>query len=102
MTCDLHPDHLHLLALARRAITAESGPLWKSDTEQACAVHVAACDALWDELRRQIDAQDGKIPTLEHPSVKQLRLAQRMRSAILTACTVAVEQALSDLEYYHD
>lgn len=96
---DLSTDHLHLLALARRAISAESGQLWKSEPEEACAIHATACDALWDELRRQIDAQDGKIPVLEHPSVKQLRLAKRMRSTILTACTAAVEQALSDLEY---
>lgn len=96
---DLSPDHLHLLALARRAISANTGALWKADPEEACAIHGAACDALWDELHRQIDAQDGKVPVLEHPSVKQLRLAKQMRGAILTACTAAVEQALADLEH---
>lgn len=95
---DLSPDHLHLLALASRAISAESGPLYKSDAEEACAIHGAACDALWDELRRQIDAQDGKIPVLEHPSVKQQRLSRQMRSTIIATCTAAVEQALSELE----
>lgn len=99
---DLHPDHLMLLALARRAVEAETGPLWKNDAPEACAVHGAACDALWDELRRQLTVQDGKVPVLEHPSVKQKALARRMRRTIITTCQVAIEGALADLEYEHD
>lgn len=96
---DMHPDHLHLLALARRAIASEAGPLWKTDSEEAMAQHGAACDALWDELRRQVDLQDGKIPVLEHPSVQQIVLAKRMRATIIAACAAAVEQALDEVRF---
>lgn len=96
---DLSPDHLHLLALARRAVDAEAGPLWRNDPEEACDRHGAACDALWDELRRQVDLQDGKVPMLEHPSVQQIVLAKRMRATILAACNAAVEQALEEVRF---
>lgn len=96
---DLSPDHLHLLALARRAIEAEAGPLWRKDPEEAFNRHGAACDALWDELRRQIDLQDGKVPVLEHPSVQQILLGKRMRATILAACAAAVEQALDEVRF---
>lgn len=92
-------DHLHLLELARRALDAESGPLWRSDPEEANERHGAACDALWDELRRQVDLQDGKVRVLEHPSVKQRALAKRMRGTILAACQAAIEQALDEVEF---
>lgn len=57
---DLSDDHMHLLALARRAFDAEQGPLWRDNPEAAVDRHGAACDALWDELQRQVDMQDGK------------------------------------------
>lgn len=96
---DLHPDHMALLALARLAIAAESGPLWKTDIEEASAMHGAACDALWDELRRQIDAQDGKVPVLEHQSVKARKLAKRLRKEIIATAAAAIEEALSEMEF---
>lgn len=95
---DLHPNHMALLALARRAIDAEAGPLWRTDPQEACARHAAACDALWEELRRQIDLQDGKVPVLEHPTVKARKMAKRMRKEIVAACMDAIEQALDDVE----
>jgi hypothetical protein len=91
-----------LLSLARCAINAEAGPLWKKDVEEAVTIYGAACDALWNELRRQLDVQDGKVPVLEHPSVQQKALAQRMRGTIITACRSAIEEALSNLEYEHE
>lgn len=94
----LSEGHMALLALARRAIEAESGPIWKTDVEEACAIHGAACSALWDELQRQIDMQDGKVPVLEHPSVKARKLAKRMRRDILAACQSAIEQALDEMD----
>lgn len=97
MMADLHPNHLALLALARRAIDAESGPLWKQNPAEACDRHGASCDAVWDELRRQIDEQDGKVPVLEHPSVKASKLARRMRAEILATVQAAVDQALYDI-----
>lgn len=95
---DLHPDHMALLALARRAIDAEAGALWKTDPQEACDRHAVACDALWDELRRQIDLQDGKVPVLENQTVKARNLAKRMRREIVAACLGAIEQALDDVE----
>ena len=96
---DLHPDHIALLALARRAIDAERGPLWKTAPDEACEIHGTACDAVWDELRRQVDMAAGRVPDLEHPSVKQLKLAKRMRATILATCAAAVDQALNDLDF---
>ncbi|AGT09087.1 hypothetical protein [Paracoccus aminophilus] len=93
------PDHMHLLALARRALDAEPGPIWKTDPEEAVKRHGAVCNAVWDELRRQIEAQDGKVPVLEHPSVKQKALAKRMRANILAACKGAIDQALDEVEF---
>lgn len=99
---DLAPDHMHLLALARSAIEAEQGPIWRKDPEEAVGLHTEACNALWSELRRQIDAQDGKVPVLEHPTVKQRELARRMKRQIIAACIVAVEGALEDQFHVQD
>lgn len=96
---NLSEGHMALLALARRAIEAESGPIWKTDVEEACAIHSAACSALWDELRRQIDMYDGKVPVLEHPSVKARKLAKRLRREVIATATAAIEQALSEMEF---
>jgi hypothetical protein len=94
----LAEDHLTLLALAKAAIAAEQGPLWKTDVEAAADVHGAACNAVWDELRRQIDISEGRIPVIEHPGRKQLALARRMRAEILTTVQCAVEDAIASLE----
>ena len=96
---DLSPaDHLHLLALAKRAIDArDNRALWKKDVREAIAVHGDACDAVWLELEHQIGAQEGKIPVLEHPSVKQIRMAKRLRDEIIGAVQGAVVEALDDI-----
>ncbi len=94
----LHPDHMHLLALARAAIDAEQGVTWKTSPSEAVERHGAACDALWDELRRQIDLQDGKIPVIEHPSVKQKQLALRMRREIVATVNIAITEALDNMD----
>lgn len=93
----LNPDHLHLLALARRALEANSGPLRKTDSEEAIQRHGAACDALWGELQRQVNLQDGNVPILEHPCVKHIWLATQMRATILAACRGAIKQALDEV-----
>lgn len=96
---NLCEDHMALLALARRAIEAESGRIWKTDLEEACAIHSAACNDLWDELHRQIDMQDGKVPVLDHPSVKARKLANRLRREVIATATAAIEQALSEMDF---
>lgn len=95
---DIEDDHVRLLALARRAIVAESGRLWTTSPMEAVERHGAACDELWSELRRQIDLADGKVPVLELPSKQKQRLARRMRREIVAAVQGAVEEALEDLD----
>jgi hypothetical protein len=89
---------MRLLALAKRAVDAETGRAWTTSTMEAVERHGAACDALWQELRRQIEVQDGNVPTLEHPSVQKRKLAYRMRKDIVATVQCAVEQALDDMD----
>lgn len=46
--------HDRILALAKSALDAEVSPLWKTDMDTAVEVHAERCEALWDELRRQV------------------------------------------------
>lgn len=64
---------------------------------EAVERHGACCDALWEELWRQIDEQDGKVPVLEHPTVQKRKLAHRMRKEIVATVQAAVEEALDDM-----
>jgi hypothetical protein len=88
---------MHLLALARRAIEAETGVTWKTTPMEAVERHGAACDALWTELRRQVDEQDGAVPVLD-PAVAKKMLAYRMRQDIVATVNAAIEDALSDMD----
>lgn len=95
---DLSPDHLHLLALARAAIKArDDRALWRKSPEHACEVHMQSCDAVWDELERQVTIADGAVPVLEHPSATKVRRAAQMRGEIIATVQCAVEDALDDL-----
>ena len=98
MSADISEDHMRLLALARRAIAAETGVTWKTSPMEAIERHGAACDALWAELRRQVDSQDGAVPVLDHPAVAQKKLAYRMRKEIVAVVNNAIEEALSDMD----
>lgn len=99
MIADIEDDHVRLLALARAAFSFESGSEWKTDVLSASDKLGAACDAVWNELRRQVDLKDGIIPTLEHPSRQAQKLAKRMRSEIVATVQSAVEEALDDLTF---
>ena len=91
----LSPDHLQLLALARAALAArDDKTLWKRDADAAIQTHSAACDAVWDELERQVQIADGAVPVLEHPSATKVRRAAQMRAEIIAAVQNAVEEAL--------
>ena len=94
----MDPDHEHLLALAKRCFVAETGPLWRSRPDEAIEVHSDACDALWEELRRQVELADGKIPTLEHPTVKAAKQAKRLKAEIVAVVQQACVQALDDFK----
>jgi len=94
----LSPDHLHLLALARAAIKArDDKTLWTRDWNAAVEAHGAACDAVWDELERQVTIADGAVPVLEHPSATKVRRAAQMRGEIIAAVQHALSDVLDDL-----
>lgn len=95
---DLHPDHLAILALAKAAIQArDDRTAWRKGIANAAEAHGVACDAVWDELERQIELQHGRIPVLEHPSVKKLRMIANLRSEIVNTALAAIEDALADI-----
>lgn len=95
---DLSPDHLHLLALARAAIKArDDKTLWRKSPELACEVHAESCNAVWDELERQVTIADGAVPVLEHPSATKIRRAAQMRGEIIAAVQHALSDVLDDL-----
>lgn len=95
---DLHPDHLHILALANTALlAADNRVLWRDNTFRAAEEHGHACDALWDELTRQVVLQDGKIPVLEHPSATKRRRAREIRAEIVNACRDAISEAMDQI-----
>ena len=95
---DLHPDHLRLLSLARAALLArDNRALWRASIEHAAEEHGAACDALWDEIERQVTIQDGRVPVAELPSAKHKRMVRQMRSEIVAVVQDALTDALSAL-----
>ena len=95
---DLHPDHLRLLALARAALTArDNRALWRASITHAAEEHGVACSALWDEIERQVNLQDGRVPVLEHPSVRYERMVRQMRSEIVAVVQDALTDALNSL-----
>lgn len=95
---DLHPDHLAILTLAKAAIQArDDRTAWRKGIANAAEAHGVACDAVWIELERQIEAQHGRIPVLEHPKARQQRMIANLRSEIVNTAIVAIEDALNDL-----
>lgn len=96
---DLHPDHMRLLEMARAAFQArDNRHLWRQNTMKAAEEHGFFCDALWHELERQVDiTYEGKIPVLEHPSVKQRRMIAELRREIVAAAQTAMIDALEEL-----
>lgn len=52
------PAHNLILELARAALIArDDAAAWKRDAEAACEAHTEACNALWEELERQVTKQ---------------------------------------------
>ena len=96
---DISDDHTRLLALARAVFQArDDAKLWKRSPDEAIETHGARCDALWAELERQVVAADGGVPVLDHPTVRQRKLARQMRSQIVATVQQAVVEALDDIE----
>jgi hypothetical protein len=81
---EISDDLLRLLALGKAALSArDDAAEWARSPEKAIGHHGACCDALWQELERFVNLHDGKTPTLEHPSMKERRIAKQIRGAII-------------------
>lgn len=94
----IEDDHTRLLALAKAALVArDNAAQWRRSPEKAAGHHAACCDALWYELERQVIASLGEIPTLEHPTVTQRKLAKRLRSEIIAAVQTSVSETLEEI-----
>ncbi len=49
------PAHKLILELARAAlVTRDDDAAWKRDVREAAIAHEKTCDALWEELERQV------------------------------------------------
>lgn len=60
-----HDAHERILSLAKSALEAEESPLWGTDIEQAAEIHAERCDALWQELYRQVrETEADNISTM--------------------------------------
>lgn len=93
-----HPDHLAILTLAKDALRArDDRTAWREGISHAAEIHGAACNAVWEELERQVCLQDGRIPAIEHPRVKQQRMIMNLRTEIVNTAMLAIESALVDL-----
>jgi hypothetical protein len=64
------PDDLDvILRLARHARDAERSPQWKIAQDDAIEAHGAACDALWAELYRQLEAREAAGNPVPKPHI---------------------------------
>jgi RNAse (barnase) inhibitor barstar len=94
----MNPDHMQLLALTKAAIAArDNRHLWQKNTLAAAEEHGAACDALWEELEKQVSERDGSVPVLDHPRVTQRKMLARLRTEIVMAAQTAMIDALDEL-----
>lgn len=76
-------DFLRVLAMAKRAIHArDDAATWARSPEKQMGHHAACCDALWHELERLVNINDGMVPVLEHPALRERRIAKEIRGRI--------------------
>lgn len=99
MTPDQIPDDLtRLLALGRAAIVArDDAAEFARSPEKQIGHHAACCDNLWKEVERLVDLSDGKVPTLEHPALKERRIAKRIRSAVVAEVMECAQDRLDQI-----
>ncbi len=96
---DINDDLERVLALAKVALTArDDAASWSRSPERQIGHHGACCDALWDELERLVQINEGKVPTLEHPAARERRIAKRIRGNIITAILNTAEETLTQFE----
>jgi hypothetical protein len=81
---EIADDFDRVLALALRALTArDDGEAWARAPEKQIGHHAACCDALWDELERLLQIRAGITPVLEHPALRERRIAKQIRGYII-------------------
>jgi putative protein kinase ArgK-like GTPase of G3E family len=94
----ISPDHMALLTIARAAFKArDDRHLWRQDVSKAAAEHGAACDAIWEELERQVAQFDGLVPVAEHPALKRRKMIAQMRTEIVATAQNAIIEAMEEL-----
>lgn len=82
---EIHDDLQRVLALAKRALTArDDAAAWSRAPEKQIGHHGACCDALWDELERLVQIHDGITPSIEHPALRERRIAKEIRGRIVS------------------
>lgn len=82
---EIHDDLQRVLALAKRALTArDDAAAWSRAPEKQIGHHGACCDALWDELERLVQIHDGITPAIEHPALRERRIAKEIRGRIVS------------------
>lgn len=78
-------DLQRILALAKRALTArDDAAAWSRAPEKQIGHHGACCDALWAELERLVQIHDGITPAIEHPVLRERRIAKEIRGRIIS------------------
>jgi len=82
---EIHDDLQRVLALAKRALMArDDAAAWSQAPEKQIGHHGACCDALWDELERLVQIHDGITPAIEHPALRERRIAKEIRGRIVS------------------
>lgn len=95
---EIEDDLSRILALTKAALSArDDAASWRRSPEKAVGHHAACCDALWVELERLVDLSDGKVETLEHPAMRQRRIARRLRAHIVGEAIEAISERLEQV-----
>ncbi|KPD11592.1 hypothetical protein [Phaeobacter sp. 11ANDIMAR09] len=82
---EIHDDLQRVLALAKRALMARGdAAAWSRAPEKQIGHHGACSDALWDELERLAQIHDGITPAIEHPALRERRIAKEIRGRIVS------------------
>ena len=96
---DISDDHQRILALAKAVFTArDDAARWTQSPENQLGHHDACCQALWDELERLVEINDGKVPTLENPAERERRIAKNISIGVISEILdIAKERLTQDV-----
>ena len=81
---DIDDDLQRIFALAKRALQArDDAAAWQHSPERQIGHHGACCDALWAELERLVQVHEGITPAIEHPAMRERRIAKEIRGRVI-------------------